>query len=164
MGDAIVAFGSNVGDARATIERAVALLCDGDDVKLTAGSSDYRTPPWGDPDQPPFINRCIAVSTALTPRELLDRGHAIEARLGRDRSVERRWGPRTIDIDVISYDDVVLDEPGLTLPHPRMFERAFVLVPIAEILPNRVVAGRRIKDALATLDQTGIERLPRRPA
>ena len=162
MGDAIVAFGSNVGDARATIERAVALLCEDDVVTLTHSSSDYRTPPWGDPDQPPFINRCIAVSTALTPHELLKRGHVVEAQLGRDRSVERRWGPRTIDIDIISYDDVVLDEPGLTLPHPRMFERAFVLVPIAEILPNRVVAGRRIKDALATLDQTGIERLPRR--
>lgn len=164
MADAIVAFGSNVGDGRATIARAVALLCDGERVTLTSSSSDYRTPPWGDPDQPPFVNRCITVSTALSPRELLDRGHAIEAQLGRDRSVERRWGPRTIDIDVISYDDLKLDEPGLTLPHPRMFERAFVLVPIVEILPNRVIAGRRIKDALAALDQTGIERLPRRPA
>jgi 2-amino-4-hydroxy-6-hydroxymethyldihydropteridine diphosphokinase len=164
MADAIVAFGSNIGDPRATIARAVALLCDGERVTLTASSSDYRTPPWGDPDQPPFVNRCIAVATALSPRELLERGHAIEAQLGRDRSVERRWGPRTIDIDVISYDDLKLDEPGLTVPHPHMFERAFVLVPIAEILPNRVIAGRRIKDALATLDQTGIERLPRRPA
>ena len=164
MADAIVAFGSNIGDARATIAQAVALLCDGERVTLTGSSSDYRTPPWGDPDQPPFVNRCITVSTALSPRDLLDRGHAIEAQLGRDRSGERRWGPRTIDIDVISYDDLVLDEPGLTLPHPRMFERAFVLVPIAEILPNRVIAGRRIKDALAALDQTGIERLPRRPA
>ena len=163
MADAIIAFGSNIGDARATIERAVALLCDGDDVTMTDSSSDYRTPPWGDPDQPPFINRCIAVSTVLGPRELLDRGHAIEAQLGRDRSVERRWGPRTIDIDLISYDDLELDEPGLTVPHPRMFERAFVLMPLAEILPNRVVAGRRIKDALAALDQSGIERLPRRP-
>jgi 2-amino-4-hydroxy-6-hydroxymethyldihydropteridine diphosphokinase len=161
--DALIAFGGNVGDARATIARAVALLCDGTEVKLTDSSSDYRTPPWGDPDQPPFINRCIAVSTSLTARALLERGHAVEARLGRDRSVERRWGPRTIDIDLISYDDVVLDEPDLTLPHPRMFERAFVLVPLAEMLPNRVVAGRRIKDALAALDQTGIERL-RRPA
>ena len=80
--------------------------------------------------------------------------------LGRDRQREQRWGPRPIDIDIIAYDDITLDEPGLTLPHPRLFERAFVLVPLAEIAADRVIAGARVGDALARLDAGGIERLP----
>ena len=76
---------------------------------------------------------------------------------------EQRWGPRTIDVDIITYDDLEIDEPGLTLPHPRLFERAFVLVPLAEIAPERMIAGRRVRDALAAADTTGIERLPARP-
>ncbi len=162
MAEALVALGGNVGDVRATLDRAVALFCDGTDVVLIARSSDYRTPPWGVEDQPPFVNLCILVETALAPRPLLARAHAVERRLGRDRAREQRWGPRTVDIDLIAYDDVTLDEPDLILPHPRMFERAFVLVPLAEIAPDRVIAGRRIRDALAALDAAGIEKLPPR--
>lgn len=162
MAEALIALGGNVGDARATLERAVALFCDGAAVRLLAHSSDYCTPPWGVEDQPPFVNLCLVVATELAPRALLDRAHAVERTLGRDRARERRWGPRTVDIDLLAYDDVVLDAPDLVLPHPRLFERAFVLVPLAEIAPDRVIAGRRVADALAGLDATGIERLPPR--
>jgi len=113
-------------------------------------------------EQPPFINLCVAVVTDLSPHELLHRAEAIETRLGRNRARERRWGPRAIDIDVLAYDDVVLNDPDLTLPHPRLFERAFVLVPLAEIAPDRVIAGRRIADLAGQLDTSGIERLPAR--
>ena len=160
MADALVALGGNVGDVRATLHRAIAALCDGEQVRLSARSSDYRTPPWGVEDQPAFVNLCIAVETALTPRTLLERAQAVERALGRERAKERRWGPRPIDIDLIAYDDVTVHEPDLELPHPHLFERAFVLVPLAEIAPERVIAGIRVRDALALIDTTGVERLP----
>jgi 2-amino-4-hydroxy-6-hydroxymethyldihydropteridine diphosphokinase len=131
-------------------------------VQLKARSSDYATPPWGVEDQPRFINLCIAVETSLTPQALLARAQAIERAFGRARENERRWGPRPVDIDILAYDDIGLDEKGLTLPHPRLFERAFVLVPLAEIAPDRVIAGRAVGAALAGLDTRGIERLPGR--
>jgi 2-amino-4-hydroxy-6-hydroxymethyldihydropteridine diphosphokinase len=162
MAQALLALGGNVGDSRAILDRAVALLCDGKDVRLTARSSDYRTPPWGFKYQPPFVNLCIAVDTTLKPRELLARAQAVEHRLGRDRAHEKRNGPRTADIDIIAYGDETLDTPNLKLPHPRLFERAFVLVPLAEIARERVIAGRKIGEALAGLDVSGIERLPPR--
>ena len=111
MPQALLAFGGNVGDARETIDRAIDRLCDGTSVRLVARSSDYRTPPWGVTDQPPFVNCVIAVETVLSPRALLDRAHVVEAFFGRDRAGETRWGPRTIDIDLIAYDDAVLDTP-----------------------------------------------------
>jgi 2-amino-4-hydroxy-6-hydroxymethyldihydropteridine diphosphokinase len=160
MAEALLALGGNVGDVRATVDRALAMLCDGDLVRLKARSSDYATPPWGVEDQPPFVNLCVAVETALTPQALLRRVQAVEQALGRRRDQEQRWGPRPIDIDILAYDDVTLDEAGLTLPHPRLLERAFVLVPLAEIAPDRVIAGRRVRDALAEVDTAGIRRLP----
>jgi 2-amino-4-hydroxy-6-hydroxymethyldihydropteridine diphosphokinase len=147
---------------RATFDRALAMLCDGTQVRLKARSSDYATPPWGVEDQPPFFNLCIAVETDLTPQALLGRLQGIEHALGRLRAQERRWGPRPIDIDLLAYDDVTIAGADLTLPHPRLFERAFVLVPLAEIAPERVIAGRRVRDALARVDTTGISRLPPR--
>jgi len=162
VASALLAFGGNVGDVQATLDRAEVMLCEGGDVRVFAKSSDYRTPPWGVTDQPPFVNRCLAVETALPPFTLLDRCQAVERALGRDRSREQRWGPRTVDIDILTYDDLVLEDQRLTLPHPRMFERAFVLVPLAEIAGERVVAGLRIKDALAKVDRDGIEELPKR--
>ncbi|HXX25026.1 MAG TPA: 2-amino-4-hydroxy-6-hydroxymethyldihydropteridine diphosphokinase [Pseudolabrys sp.] len=162
MTEALLALGGNVGDSQAILDRAIGLLCDGKDVRLTARSSDYRTPPWGFKYQPAFVNLCIAVDTTLTPRDLLARAQDIELRLGRDRTHEKRNGPRTADIDIIAYDDVTLDTPNLTLPHPRLFERAFVLVPLNEIAPGRVIAGRKVSEALAGLDAAGIEKLPPR--
>lgn len=164
MAEALVALGGNLGDARETLDRAIAEFCDGTTVRLLARSSDYRTPPWGVEDQPPFVNLCIAVETALEPHALLDRAHAVERSFGRHRTTELRWGPRTLDIDLLTYDALVLDDPDLTLPHPRLSERAFVLAPLAEIVPDRLIAGMRVRDALAQLDRTGIEKLPPRQA
>jgi 2-amino-4-hydroxy-6-hydroxymethyldihydropteridine diphosphokinase len=159
--EAFLAFGGNVGDARATLDRAVVSFCDGREVRLLARSADYRTPPWGIADQAPFVNLCVKIATVLSAQALLDRAHAVERAFGRDRTREVRWGPRTVDIDLLTYDDVSLDTPELTLPHPRLLQRAFVLVPLADIAPEHVIAGIRVRDALALLDTAGIERLPR---
>jgi|SRR5437763_5443517 len=161
MAEVLLGLGGNVGEVRATLDRAVELLCEAG--KLRAQSSDFRTPPWGVEDQPAFINRCALIEIELSPRALLSRALAVERTLGRDRSRERRWGPRPIDIDLLSYDDLVMDEPGLTLPHPHWAERAFVVVPLAEIVPEGVIGGVAVRDALARLDTRGIERLPERP-
>ena len=158
--EAFIALGGNVGDVRSTFDRAVAMLCDGAAVRLRARSSDYRTPPWGVTDQPPFVNAVIAVVTSLAPHDLFARALEIERALGRDRRHERRWGPRTIDIDLLAYGDLVLSDADLTLPHPRLFDRAFVVVPLAEIDPDRVIAGIRVGDALQRTDTGGIEKLP----
>ena len=160
--EALLALGGNLGDVRATFERAIALLCNDEAVRLVARSRDYRTPPWGIADQPAFINAAIIVATSLEPHALLARAQNVETALGRDRTKERRWGPRPIDIDILAYDDIVLSEPGLTLPHPHLFERAFVLLPLAEIAADRVIAGRRVGEALAGADVAGIDKLPPR--
>ncbi len=162
MAEALIALGGNLGDVRTSFDRAVELLCDGSKVRLRARSSDYRTPPWGVEDQPPFINSCLIVDTVLTPHALLELARRVETMLGRNRANERRWGPRTLDIDLIAYDDVVLDEPDLKLPHPRLFERAFVLVPLNEIAPERMIGGIAVRDALAGVDARGVEKLPTR--
>ena len=162
MAETLLGLGGNIGSVRETIDRAVAMLCDSDDFQLIARSSDYLTPPWGLEDQPPFVNSCLLAETALAPHGLLARAQAVERAFGRNRAAERRYGPRPIDIDILAYDDVILEAGDLTLPHPHLFERAFVLVPLAEIAPERVIAGRRIRDALAKVDVRGIERLPPR--
>jgi 2-amino-4-hydroxy-6-hydroxymethyldihydropteridine diphosphokinase len=162
VAEAFIALGGNVGEVRKTFERAIALVCEDGAVRLVTRSCDYRTPPWGVADQPAFINAVIAVSTALSPHTLLARMQACERALGRDRAQERQWGPRPIDLDLLAYDDVALHDPDLTLPHPRLFERAFVLVPLAEIAADRVIAGIRVGDALARVDTGGIEKLPPR--
>jgi 2-amino-4-hydroxy-6-hydroxymethyldihydropteridine diphosphokinase len=160
MARAFLGLGGNVGDSRATLDRAVAMLNDGRDIKVLARSSDYQTPPWGVESQAPFVNLCLAVETTLAPRQLLSRIHEVEQSLGRDRARETRWGPRTCDIDILSYGNTALNEPDLMLPHPRMFERGFVLMPLAEIAPDAVIGGRRVMDALKSADITGIVRLP----
>ena len=160
MADVLIALGGNVGDVRATFRKSIANICGMTQAALLARSSDYTTPPWGEEDQPLFINACIEIETSLDPHALLFSLHKVEKKFGRDRDNETRWGPRTLDLDLIAYDDVRLDKPELTLPHPRLFERAFVLVPLAEIVPERVIAGRRVADALAQLSTEGIQRLP----
>jgi 2-amino-4-hydroxy-6-hydroxymethyldihydropteridine diphosphokinase len=157
-----IALGGNVGEVRTTFDRAIAMLCDDVAVRLAARSSDYRTPPWGVTDQPPFVNAVIAVTTSLPPHDLLARAEECERALGRDRARERRWGPRAIDIDILAYDDLVLIDRDLILPHPHLFARAFVLVPLAEIAPNLLIAGVRVRDALERVDISGIEKLPPR--
>ena len=160
MADVLIALGGNVGDVRATFQKAIANICGMTQGVLKARSSDYSTPPWGDEQQAPFINACIDIETALDPHALLFTLHKIESKFGRDRARERRWGPRTLDLDLIAYDDIAMQEPELTLPHPRVFERAFVLVPLAEIVPDRIIAGHSVASALAQLSTEGIKRLP----
>ena len=160
MADVLIGLGGNVGDVRATFQKAISNICGMTQAALLARSSDYATPPWGDERQTRFVNACIEIETSLDPHALLFTLHKIEARFGRDRAHETRWGPRTLDLDLLAYDDVTLQKPELTLPHPRMFERAFVLVPLSEIAPERIIAGRSVAAALAQLSVDGIERLP----
>jgi 2-amino-4-hydroxy-6-hydroxymethyldihydropteridine diphosphokinase len=147
---AYVGLGSNLGDRRATIERAVELLGERPDVDVVAVSTLRETDPWGPIAQPRFLNGVVAVDTALRPRALLDLLRGIETALGRVRG--ERWGPRTIDLDLLLYDDAIVQEPGLVVPHPRLHERAFVLEPLAELDPCLAVPRRGIVgDLLAVL-------------
>ena len=159
MASAIIALGGNVGDVRATFEVAILDICGLARARLLARSSDYKTPPWGDEQQPPFINACMEIETTLAPDALLATLQDVERKFGRDRASERRWGPRTLDLDLIAYDDLALETDALILPHPRLFERAFVLVPLAEIAPRRKIGGRGVQAALAEISSAGIERL-----
>lgn len=160
MASILIALGGNVGDVRATFGKAIANICGMTQAALIARSSDYITPPWGDEQQEPFVNACIEIETDLDPHALLFTLHKIEKKFGRNRASERRWGPRTLDLDMIAYDDVRIDKPELTLPHPRLFERAFVLVPLAEIAPDRLIGEQTPAQALARVSAAGIKRLP----
>jgi 2-amino-4-hydroxy-6-hydroxymethyldihydropteridine diphosphokinase len=156
MAEAGLSLGSNLGDRAGTIEAALKLLGNPPGIALLSRSRLYRTAPWGDENQEDFLNACALVETDLPPHDLLAICLDIEKRLGRDRAKSRRWGPREIDIDLLYYDDVHLAEPELSLPHPHMFERAFVLVPLSEIAGTRIVAGRSIAEAAKTLDRSGV--------
>jgi 2-amino-4-hydroxy-6-hydroxymethyldihydropteridine diphosphokinase len=141
-----VGLGSNLGDRERNIREAVERLRKIGAVRL---STLRDTDPVGVADQPNFLNAVAELSSELPARELLDRLLEIERELGRDRAKEGRWGPRTIDLDLLLYGDEVIDEPGLTLPHPRLAERRFVLEPLHELAPELVLPdGRRIKDLL----------------
>ena len=146
----LFSLGGNVGDSVATLRRALAAIGEEPDVELVAVSRLYRTPPWGKTDQAAFVNACAIALTRLAPEALLDRIKQLEVRLGRVPT--ERWGPRVIDIDVLAYDDVVLSTDRLTLPHPEIFNRAFVLVPLAEIAPDQTILGIRVGDAAARFD------------
>jgi dihydropteroate synthase len=153
-----LALGSNVGDKAANLRRALRALGSEPGITLTAASRLYRTAPWGKTDQDWFVNACALAVTSLAPEALLDRMKAIEVALGRAPS--ERWGPRVIDIDLISYDEVALKSDRLTLPHPELFNRAFVLIPLAEIAPALVVGGRHIGEAAASLHAEASEIAP----
>ncbi|HUZ91312.1 MAG TPA: 2-amino-4-hydroxy-6-hydroxymethyldihydropteridine diphosphokinase [Methylocella sp.] len=140
-------LGSNIGDKAANIRRALRLLEDRGIVRLTAVSSIYRTKPWGYLEQDFFANACALGLTRLQPLELLAAANAIENDMGRQKSV--RWGPRLIDVDILFCGDAAFEHAQLNLPHKELFERAFVLVPLAEIAPNLTIAGRSIAKAAA---------------
>jgi 2-amino-4-hydroxy-6-hydroxymethyldihydropteridine diphosphokinase len=143
---AYVGLGANLGDREETIRAAVAELPD-----VVAVSPLRETDPVGVADQPQFLNGVAALETELAPRELLDVLLAVERRLGRER--RERWGPRTIDLDLLLYGDEVIDEDGLKIPHPRLHERRFVLEPLADLAPQLVVPGLGgVEDLLAELD------------
>lgn len=154
---AFLGLGGNIGDVRATIRDALAAL-DAGGARLVSRSADYETPPWGKTDQQAFVNACAVVETALAPHELLALCLDVEKRLGRVRL--EKWGPRVIDIDVLAYEQRVIATPDLIVPHRYMLERAFVLVPLAEIAPDLVVGGESVAEHARHFDATGIVRLP----
>ena len=139
--EAYVGLGANMGDAAASVDAAIGRLDRYPGVRVLARSSLYRTPAWGVTDQPDFVNAVARVQTTLDPRQLLDALLSIERDAGRDRSRAHRWGPRELDLDLLLYGDERIDMPGLHVPHPHMHERAFVLVPLAEIAPSLLVPG-----------------------
>jgi 2-amino-4-hydroxy-6-hydroxymethyldihydropteridine diphosphokinase len=138
---AYIGVGANLGDRRATIERAIELLGAAAGVEVVGVSSLRETDPVGFEDQPRFLNGALAVETTLSPRELLQLLLGVERGLGRTRDGPR-FGPRTIDLDLLLYGDEQLDEPGLALPHPRLHERRFALEPLAELAPGLEIPGR----------------------
>ncbi|MBB3351780.1 2-amino-4-hydroxy-6-hydroxymethyldihydropteridine diphosphokinase [Rhizobium sp. BK049] len=152
---ATLGLGGNIGDPVKAMATALQRLGGRDDCRVTAVSRLYRTPPWGKTDQSFFFNACAAVETRLPPEALLDVCLSIEREMKRERI--ERWGPRTLDIDVLTYGNVVQQAPRLELPHPRMTDRGFVLMPLADIAPGLLVRGRPVSDWLLEADVTGIE-------
>ncbi len=138
---ACIGLGANLGDAAATLRAAFDAIAELAGTRLVAASPLYVTPAWGLEDQPDFVNAAARVETALAPAALLAALLEIERRFGRDRSREQRWGPRTLDLDLLLYGDAVIDLPGLQVPHPRLHERAFALVPLADVAPGLHIAG-----------------------
>jgi 2-amino-4-hydroxy-6-hydroxymethyldihydropteridine diphosphokinase len=156
---AYIALGSNLGDPRQQVLDAMRALGGLPNTRLLKRSQLYRTPPWGVLEQPPFINAAVQLDTTLSPHSLLDALIEIEQRAGRVRV--QRNGPRTLDLDLLHVDGVQLDDERLTLPHPRMAERAFVLLPLHDLAPSLQLPGRgSVAELLARLDLAGCEKLP----
>ena len=155
---AFVGIGGNVGDVETTIAEAMWALDSMPQTSIRAQSRLYRTPPWGNTEQPTFINGVVELQTRLTARVLLDLLLDIETRFGRNRAEGEKWGPRELDLDLLVYGDEQLDEPGMHGPHPHLHERAFVLVPLAEIAPSLEIAGVGcVSELVAAVDTSGIE-------
>ncbi|MBV1700652.1 MAG: 2-amino-4-hydroxy-6-hydroxymethyldihydropteridine diphosphokinase [Hyphomicrobiales bacterium] len=155
MAEIGIGLGSNIGDKAANIHRALALLTADGRVKLKKMSSLYRTLPWGYAEQDFFANACALVETALSPMQLLDFAKQIETDMGREKTVH--WGPRLIDIDLLFYGNEAMANPRLILPHKELFNRAFVLVPLAEIAPDLQIEGVSMAQAAAKIGKEGIE-------
>ena len=156
---AFIALGSNLDDPPGQIESALRALAALPQTRVARASSLYRNPPVGYLEQPDFVNAVVMVETALAPRALLDQLLAIESARGRARDFPN--APRRLDLDIALYGDRVLREPGLIIPHPRLCERAFVLVPLAEIAPDTIVPGRgRVADLARSVDASGLVKLP----
>ncbi len=157
-GQCAIALGSNMGNSRAILSSALETLAQTPGITLQARSSWYQTQAVG-PPQPDYINGCALLHVQIPPQLLLERLLLIEDQFGRVRSL--RWGPRSLDLDILLYNDLILDTPTLVLPHPRMGERAFVLIPLAEIAPNWVepVSGKVIAELAQAVDCSGVRRL-----
>jgi 2-amino-4-hydroxy-6-hydroxymethyldihydropteridine diphosphokinase len=155
---AAIALGSNLGDSRSILDGAIDRLRSHPQIELIAVSSWYRTEPVG-PPQPDYLNGCATLQTGLEPFALLTALHAIEAEFGRVR--EQHWGARTLDLDLLLYQSQIIDTPDLQVPHPRMSERAFVLMPLAEIAADWIEprSGCAIADLCHRLEYAGVERL-----
>lgn len=156
-----LSLGSNLGDRFANLRLAIARLQE--HFTVTAVSPVYATEPWGDSDQPPFLNACVGAITTASPHVTLQLIKSIETEMGRRPS--RRWGPRLIDIDILFYDRVILHDPGLTIPHPRIAERVFVLAPLADIIPDfqHPESGQTVQEMLDAIGPGGAERMVELP-
>ena len=157
MKTAYLGIGGNIGDTRANIEDTIELLSNHEGIKLTSRSSLYETEPVGYIDQDWFLNIVLEIETSLKPLELLEYCQYIENELKRERTI--RWGPRTIDVDILLYENYSSDSEVLTVPHPRMTERAFVMVPLYEINKELVIDGRSIKDIVSNLQGEEIKKV-----
>lgn len=155
---AYLGLGGNIGDPARAMASALQALDAHEGVVVAAVSSSYKTPPWGVTDQPDFINAVAALDTTLSARQLIELCLETERNLKRERTL--RWGPRSIDIDILIYGDETIDEEGLQVPHPRMADRAFVLAPLSEIAPDVLVFGESAQSRLAGIDAGGIVKLP----
>ncbi|MBX3578112.1 MAG: 2-amino-4-hydroxy-6-hydroxymethyldihydropteridine diphosphokinase [Rhizobiaceae bacterium] len=153
-----LSLGGNIGEPARAFASALTMLDADAETRVERVSSLYRTPPWGKTDQPDFINAAAELTTTRQPADFLDLCIRSERALKRVRA--ERWGPRLIDLDILAFGDRVVHVPGLDIPHPRMFDRAFVLVPLNEIAPGLMVAGIAIAERLRQVDRAGIERLP----
>ncbi len=153
-----IALGSNLGDSLTILEDALKTLAQTPGIALESSSSWYQTAPIG-PPQPDYLNGCALLKVQLTPEELLAALLEVEKQFGRVRT--QRWGPRSLDLDLLLFDRVILETPKLQIPHPRMRERAFVLVPLAEIAPDWIdpVSGKAIAQLLQGVDCSGVHRL-----
>lgn len=154
---AFLGLGGNLGDPVQAMGAALRAVDADADTRVVSVSSIYRTPPWGKTDQPDFLNCAAEIATRRGARSLLELCLATEQMLKRVRL--ERWGPRIVDLDVLAYGDAAISEPGLAIPHPRMLERAFVMVPLAEIAPALMLEARTAADHAAVLDRAGIVRL-----
>lgn len=154
--EATLGLGGNIGDPVAAFGTALARLRGHDAITLTGISSVWRTAPWGKLDQPEFRNMAVLLETSLSAEELLDLCLAIERESGRER--RERWGPRTLDIDILTYGGQTIDRPGLQVPHPRIAERAFVLAPLAEIAPEEMIGGFKVGALLAATADSDVKR------
>jgi 2-amino-4-hydroxy-6-hydroxymethyldihydropteridine diphosphokinase len=154
-------LGTNLGDRGKNLVRAIEAMSP--EIRPISTSPIYETPPWGYLDQPAFLNQVIEAETTLTPEKLIDFLKKLEIRLGRAPTF--RYGPRLIDIDILFYDELVLKAPGLTIPHPRLMERAFVLAPLADLAPDLIhpVERKTIREIFQDIDRTGIVLVERKP-
>ncbi|GAA5082811.1 2-amino-4-hydroxy-6-hydroxymethyldihydropteridine diphosphokinase [Thermocatellispora tengchongensis] len=158
---AVLALGSNLGRRFDTLQGAIDALFDAPGLEFVAVSPVYETEPVGGPEQGPYLNAVVIAETALEPHALLERALNVEDAFGRERG--ERWGPRTLDVDLIAVGDLVVDDEELTLPHPRAHERAFVLVPWADADPEAELPGRgRVRDLLAGVADQKVRRCPER--
>lgn len=158
---AVVGLGANLGDAKASVLGALGVLAVLPSTRLLRASKLYQTPAWGQTEQPDFINAVALLETGLGARALLERLLAIERDFGRIRTLGRRWGPRTLDLDLLLFGNAVIDEPGLQVPHPHLHERAFALLPLAEIAPELAIPGlAKVGQLAAAMASEGIEALP----